>query len=136
MIVPNILFVLRDSRNSSDYLKEVLMNNKQKFIKSNWNNGLNVSANKLPADLLLRNGVHKTTLSSTPTGNICSNINTLILLYPKTTRLFLFLWANCYSPYGQYRKHFHWSAIKRYFANLLFLILLLALLYISALLHR
>lgn len=31
MIAPNILFVLRDSRNSSDCLKEVLMNNKQKL---------------------------------------------------------------------------------------------------------
>ena len=31
MIAPNILFVLRDSRNSSDCLKEILMNNKQKL---------------------------------------------------------------------------------------------------------
>ena len=31
MIAPNILFVLRNSRNSSDCLKEVLMNNKQKL---------------------------------------------------------------------------------------------------------
>ena len=31
MITPNILFVLRDSRNSSDCLKEVLMNYKQKL---------------------------------------------------------------------------------------------------------
>ena len=39
-------------------------------------------------------------------------------------------------PKGQYLKYFYWSAIKRYFLNLLFSILLLALLYIFALLHR
>lgn len=31
MIAPNILFELRDSCNSNDCLKEVLMNNKQKL---------------------------------------------------------------------------------------------------------
>ena len=39
-------------------------------------------------------------------------------------------------PKGRYRKHFHWSATKRYFLSLLFLILLLALLYIFVLLRR
>ena len=39
-------------------------------------------------------------------------------------------------PKGRYRKHFYWSAIKRYFLNLLFSILLPALLYIFVLLHR
>lgn len=34
---------------------------------------------------------------------------------------------------GGYRKHCYWSAIKRYFLNLLFLTLLPALLYISLL---
>ena len=38
-------------------------------------------------------------------------------------------------PEGRYRKHFYWSAIKRYFLNLLFEILLLALLYTFELLH-
>ena len=39
-------------------------------------------------------------------------------------------------PKGRYRKHLHWSATKRYFLNLLFLILLPALLYIFELLHQ
>ena len=38
-------------------------------------------------------------------------------------------------PKGRYRKLCHWSAIKRYSWNLLFLIPQPALLYISALLH-
>ena len=38
-------------------------------------------------------------------------------------------------PEGRYRKHFYWYAIKRYFLNLLFEILLLALLYTFELLH-
>ena len=38
-------------------------------------------------------------------------------------------------PKGRYRKHFYWSAIKRYFWNLLFSILLPALLYIFELPH-
>lgn len=38
-------------------------------------------------------------------------------------------------PKGQYRKHFYWPAIKRYYWNLLFSIPLLAHLYISELLH-
>ena len=38
-------------------------------------------------------------------------------------------------PKGQYRKHFYWPAIKRYYWNLFFSIPLLAHLYISELLH-
>lgn len=40
------------------------------------------------------------------------------------------------TEYGVYSKHTYWSAIKRYYWNLLFLILPLALLYISVQLHQ
>lgn len=39
-------------------------------------------------------------------------------------------------PTGRCHKHFYWSAIKRYYQNLLFLILLPALLYTSVQLHQ
>ena len=77
--------------------------------------------------------------------NNVAKVNKIILLGLKINTLFIrFMWINfnwkfiadCYKPSkGRCHKHLYWFAIKRYFLNLLFSFLLLALLYTSVLPH-